>query len=472
MKLFRGRVRSYVLDDNDGAASVESLASVEEPTKQTKADHDGGNNVESLASSFEEPQQKGSFIENLVSMVSSKVEDWDDTRGDVEDGYNKSECDERFALEPSDSIVIPDIEVEYGKSRDAISFPDYIKPKVCDESIDEVALVKSPSRGASIGKSRSFLGSILKSQSRGESVEASPSLEQEPSGLGLDNEIVLVKSRSFGESKSFLGSISKRLSRGESTQASPSLYQQPSGLEQTPGVGIQASSGPRLEETSGVAIQASPIGIVKEDEAKGAANEQDAMSIGIQASPSKIARGDDPTVISDQGVGFEVEIKPTSNLETPHHPEVENNKEEIMSHTSTITDTAAGESIPTRIDVQKKDLKPQKSISQLAYFRQLGAAKETKPKKPSKNIFGLRRKGDPYHSDKTAARQANRNFIGLRPSSKFKPYYGNKPEFNRSKVSKSSRLSKSSKQDVSKRLRSYCIAVAATAVTALFWSIS
>jgi hypothetical protein len=396
--------------------------------------HDGGNVGESalMVASFDEPRQKGSFMSDLVSIVSFEGYDSDaDERGDYENDYT-AESDERLAaLEPSDSVEIPDIEVEFGKSRDVvISFPDGTK------SCGDIVLVKSPSRaGASIGKSRSFLGSILKSPSRGESIQPSTSLNQEPSGLGLDDDddVMLVKSPSragarIGKSRSFLGSILNSPSRGESIQPSTSLKQEPSGLG--------------LAESPGIAIQASPSQIAKGQEVKDGVNHQeDAMSIGIQASPSKIARGDDPTVISDHGVGFEVEIKPTSCLLTPHS-DGDKKKEDMMSHTSTITHTAAAESIPSRIDVQTKG-KGTKNLSRLEYYRQLGAAKATKPKKPGRNIFGLRRKGDPYYSDKAAAKKANKAFLGLRPSSKVKPSYRPENQGNLSKLRKSSGITKS-----------------------------
>jgi hypothetical protein len=399
-------------------------------------------------------------------------------------------------------------------------------------------LVKSPSRaGASIGKSRSFLGSIFNSPSRGESLQPCTSLNQEPSGLGLVDDIVLVKSPSraggsISKSRSFLGSIFNSPSRGESLQPCTSLNQEPSGqgLDESPGIAIQASpsqiangeevkdaanhqegnamsigiqaspsqiaNGEEVKDATNhqegnamsIGIQASPSQIANGEEVKDAANHQEgnAMSIGIQASPSKIARGDDPTAVSDHGVGFEVEIKPTSCLLTPHsdgdkkkedvmsptstindtaaprlltpHSDGDKKNEDLMSHTSTITDTAAGESIPLRIDVQTKG-KGTKNLSRLEYYRQLGAAKATsKPKKPGRNIFGLRRKGDPYYSDRAAAKKANKAFIGLRPSSKVKPYYGPENQGNLSKLRKSSGITKSNKhQGVSTRLPSYCI---------------
>jgi hypothetical protein len=323
----------------------------------------------------------------------------------------------------------------------------------------------------------------LKSPSRGESIQPSTSLNQEPSGLGLDDDddVMLVKSPSragarIGKSRSFLGSILNSPSRGESIQPSTSLKQEPSGLglAESPGIAIQASPSQiakgqevkdgvnHQEDAMSIGIQASPSKIARGEEVKDAANHQeDAMSIGIQASPSKIARGDDPTVISDHGVGFEVEIKPTSCLLTPHS-DGDKKKEDMMSHTSTITHTAAAESIPSRIDVQTKG-KGTKNLSRLEYYRQLGAAKATKPKKPGRNIFGLRRKGDPYYSDKAAAKKANKAFLGLRPISKVKPYYGPENQGNLSKLRKSSGITKSTSnkdQGVSTRLPSCCIVYA------------
>lgn len=115
------------------------------------------------------------------------------------------------------------------------------------------------------------------------------------------------------------------------------------------------------------------------------------------------AKSRDAICIRASSSKIEVETKPTSDTSKS---EVDDKKE--MSHASTITDSAAGKPSPKR----KKSLKSTKTVRQLEYCRQLGAAKETKL---GKNMLGLRLKGEPYHSQKSGARNTNKNFIGLRP---------------------------------------------------------
>lgn len=402
-----GRVHSYVLEEDD-VDKVETLPSYEEPKRQ---------------SSFL------SFIRSASSKADDRVDEEDDRELDDDGRLLEPSASyvipdiEVELIEPSASYVISDIKVEYGKSRDAISVLGVTQNM---KSFD----ANSPSQDF-VERSPSFGGSIMKSLSRG---------------------IQLVKSSSQGES------ILKSPSYMTSIQGSPSLRNEPSaiGFEEAIELEVQASSSgiangdePSVVTDKGgaeIAVPASPSRIAKGDEPS-VVTDKGGDAIGLQATPSKIAKGDEPTIVggdeptiaTDHDLGFEVEIKPTPNLAPPGTPDTIPEGKEEMSHASSLTDTAAGEPIPKHIGLQHKDKKHAKRISQLEYYRQREATKEKKPKKPGKNIFGLRRKGDPYCSDKTAAKKANRNFMGFRPRSTVEPCYKEKGRHPSSRVSKSSR---------------------------------
>jgi hypothetical protein len=180
------------------------------------------------------------------------------------------------------------------------------------------------------------------------------------------------------------------------------------------GMTKSSSRGARCQETLDLRLVA-----MGDDPAIDIAD-QVASNVGVQAA----TKGDDRTIVNESdGMGYEVEIMPTSNLMAPLAEEQEN------SLASTLTDSAAGE---PRIGTRKKGAKGTRMMSQLQYYRQLEAAKEMSRKRPGKNILGLRCKGDPHHSEKVATKMANMNLIGLRASSKVKqPYHVSSPRLNK-----------------------------------------
>ena len=194
-----------------------------------------------------------------------------------------------------------------------------------------------------------------------------------------------------------------------------------SGIQAAPGI-KQDLSGIGFEETTGIAIQASPSRIARGDEPSVPNNKTTSASngettrLGVQASPSRIERGDAPsvaaTVVSDNDMGFEIEIKPTPNLlPFPEGKEHQSNKcQDASKSFEYATETSYSENIPKHVKVCCHKMKVVPGEYKKEFYRH--GNKSQKPKKPGKNVLGLRRNG--YGTfDKEAARKANRNFLGF-----------------------------------------------------------